>query len=227
MRSYWYFIFSSKFDLPSSTTHIVGELFFSMIRCWKINGILPTITINSTRCVEIYEPIWDLKKKNGIISFKTDYETIKNVILTQCHRDDNSFELSLLRFCFPVASLQQFRSVGKPWLVYPLREFNKIQFNVKIALINQLKWLTCKWIPSLIFVNEIVLCIGHGIDFSTRIMSFQKNATPSIGIIVSSIVIAYSPHDSTPTWYYLTKMAANLSPKHITQLYNHLEIWKM
>ena len=44
----------TTFSSPATSTNIIGESLFSVIRSWKICSILPSVMINATWCAEIY-----------------------------------------------------------------------------------------------------------------------------------------------------------------------------
>lgn len=59
-------------------------------------------------------PLANLRSEANLISTNCSQNFSNDQQITQCQRDDSSFELSLLRFCLPVASLHMCLSVGKP-----------------------------------------------------------------------------------------------------------------
>lgn len=48
---------------PTTPSHIICEVFFTVVCAWKVNGILPTFLIHTAWCVVIYAPIWHLQDR--------------------------------------------------------------------------------------------------------------------------------------------------------------------
>jgi len=65
---------------PTTPSHIICEVLLTVVRAWKINGILPTFLIHTTRRVVVNAPIWHLQDrwKKDLHCIKVQQETKHN-----------------------------------------------------------------------------------------------------------------------------------------------------
>lgn len=59
--------------------------------------------------------------------------------------------------------------------------------------------LTSEWIPSLVLINIVILCVSHGINFANIIATGEECSAPSVCIVVRCIIVANGPNNTRPT----------------------------
>lgn len=185
--------------IPAATSHVIGELFLAMIGGWKINGILPAITIDAAGRMKVDQPVGYLRKR------KHEHSKITNNSHT---RQIHTHPLPMHR--------QQFRVL-----------FGALMSTRHIAPHMPIGWqsvrrVTRQWIPALIFVDVIVVRIRHWSNARrTRLQAAYERTAPTARIHPGRVVIANAPCDARTGRLDALQVAAHLTPKYVHRWHNN------